>query len=101
MNFRSVVVRGKIGLDVWKNRFLPEVEFDHLGNVIVGDLVVCDASADRIREVYVSLAVRFDDARNTEDGILAKDRGIDEIIVDSAVNNVNLPKSLGGLHENS
>ena len=97
--FPVIFVRRKIGFDIRKNRFLAQVEFDHFGNIVVGDLVICDASADGICEVHIPLAVSFDDARNAQRGILPENRGIDEIIVDAAIDDIDLPESLGRLHE--
>ena len=72
--FPVSVIRGKVGFDIRKDRFFAQVEFDHFGNIVVGDLVICDAGADGICEVHIPLSVRFDDARNTQHGILAEIR---------------------------
>ncbi len=57
-----VLIGGEIGFDVWKNRLFAEVKLDHLGNVVVGDLVIRDACADGICQIYVPLAICLDDA---------------------------------------
>ena len=90
---------GEIGRHVRDDGFLAEVVFDHLRHEVISHLVVRNAGADGVGEVYVTLAIRLDEAGHAEQGVLAEDGGVEEVVVESAVDDVHALETLGGLHE--
>ena len=91
---------GEVGVDIREDRFLAEIETDHRGDIVVGDLVVGDAGAEGVGEVHIPLAVGVDDARHAEHGVLAKDCRVEEIVINPAVDHIDLLEAFRGLHEN-
>ena len=91
----------EVGLDIRQDRILTKVKFDHRRHIVVGHFVVGDARAKRIAEVHIALAVSVDDAGNAEHGVLAENGRVQKIIIDTAVDDIDLFEPLGGFHVNA
>ena len=66
------------------------IEPDHVGHILVDDLVIGHAGADGIGETDVAGAVGFDESGHAEDGILAEDFRVEEVVVEAAVDGIDL-----------
>ena len=93
-----LVPPSKIGGDAFEDRIFTEVIFDHVRDIGVGHLVICNSGADGIGQDDVSFEVGFHDARDAEERVLAEDGGVEEVIVDTAVDDIDLHKAAGGAH---
>ena len=69
------------------------------GDVGIDHLVVRHAGSERIGEGHIAAAIGVNQPGDSEDGVLAKDGGVDEVIVDAAIDHVDLHQAVGGAHE--
>ena len=76
---------------VAEDRLLAEVVADDLGHVVVDDLVVGDARADRVRERDVARAHGAEQPGDAEHRLGAEGERVEELVVDAAVDHVDLP----------
>ncbi len=90
MRQRNVGTCGRIGS-------FAEIEPDDLGHRGVDRLVVGDAVADRVGERDVAGAVGLDQPGDAEHAVRAEGLGVDELVVDAAVDHVDRTRPLGGL----
>ena len=86
------------GRHVLQDRLLAEIEADDLGHVGIDRLVVGDAGADRVGERDVAGAVGVHQAGHAQRRIGAEGEGIEEIVVEAAVDHVDALRPLGGAH---
>ena len=87
------------GRHVLQDRFFAEIEFHDLGHVGVDRLVVGDAGADRVGQRDVAGRIGRHQPGHAERGIRAEGEGIEEVVVDPAVDHVDALQALGGAHE--
>ena len=83
-----------IGRHVLEDRLLAEIEADHRGHVGIDRLVVGDAGADRVRERDIAGAIGVEEAGRAEDRIRPEGQGIDEIVVDPAIDDIDALQAL-------
>ncbi len=88
-----------IGVDVADDGGLAEIEADHLGDVGVDRLVVGNAGADGVGDGDVAATVGGEQSGDAEHGVGAKHQGIEEVVVDAAIDDVHALRALGGAHE--
>ena len=86
-------------MDVADDGRLAEIEADHLGDVGVDRFVVGDAGADGIGDGDAAGAIGGEQAGDAEHGVGAEHQGIEEVIVDAAVDDIDALRALGGAHE--
>ena len=67
---------------------------------MINDLVVGDAGADRVRQADVSVAIRVDQTRHAEARVFPEDLRIKEVVIDSAINDIDRLQTLRRAHEN-
>ncbi|OIQ76466.1 hypothetical protein GALL_418560 [mine drainage metagenome] len=87
------------GRHIRQDRFLGEIEFHDLGHVGIDRLVVGDAGPDRVGERDVAGGIGRHQAWDAKRRIRAEGEGIEEVVVDAAVNDVDALETLGGAHE--
>jgi hypothetical protein len=87
------------GVDVGDEGGLAEIEADHLGDIGVNRFVVGHAGADGIGDGDVAGAIGGEQAGDAEHGVGAKHEGIQEVVVDAAVNHVDALRPLRGARE--
>ena len=87
-----------MGLDVGEQRLLAQVVADHVGHVGVDALVVGDAGAGRVGDGDVAEPVGVEEAGGAELRIGAEGQGVDEVVVDAAVDHVHLLQARGRAH---
>ena len=90
--------RHEEGFDVFEDGFFREVVLDDVGDVGVESLVVGDAGAEGVGEGDVAGAVRIEEAGDAEDGVAAEGEGVDEVVVDAAIDDVDSPQAGGRPH---
>ena len=86
------------GVDVAEHRLLVEVVADQVGQVGVDELVVGDAVAHRVGQRDVARAGRVDHAGAAEHRVGAEVHGVEELVVDAAVDDVHRLQALGRAH---
>ena len=91
----------QIGVHIRNDRILVEVIFDHPRHEIIHDLVVGDAGADGVGQGHIAGTVGVHQARHAQHGVPAKNRRIQEIIVQPPVDHMDRLEPLGRAHENS
>ena len=96
--FAVGIAGADVGWDVGQDRFLAEVELDHVGDEGVDGLVVGDAGADGVGEGEIADAVGVHEAGHAQDAVGAEAERIEEIIVDPAVEDVDPAQAGGGAH---
>ena len=87
------------GRHVLQDRLFAEIEFHDLGHVGVDRLVVGDAGADRVGERDVAGGIGRHQPGHAERRIRAEGEGIEEVVVDAAINDIDALQALGGAHE--
>ena len=87
--FERLGVGEEVGRHVLQDRLLPEVEADHLRDVVVDRLVVGDARPDRVGDRDVARPVGADQARDAEQRVRAELQRIDEVVIEAAVHGVD------------
>ena len=87
------------GRHVLQDRLFAEIEFHDLRHVGVDRLVVGDAGADRVGERDVAGRIGRHQPGHAERGIRAEGEGVEEIVVDAAIDHVDALQALGGAHE--
>src|SRR5208337_339942 len=80
----------EVGFDVCQDWILIEVVPDHFRHEVIGHLIVCNAGTDRICQADIAAAVSVDETGYTEHGIGSEDMRVEKIVVDSAVNHIDL-----------
>ncbi len=83
-----------VGGDVREDDFLAQIVFDDARDVGVNDLVVGDAGAGGVGEGDVAGLVGFHQARDAEEGIGPETFGVQEIVVEAAVDDVHALEAL-------
>src|SRR6266404_1642508 len=83
---------------VLEDGVLVQVEFNDSGHEIIHHLVVGDAGANRVRETDVSRTIRVDEARNSQGRIAPEGGGVEKIVVNSAVDDMDPLEALGRAH---
>ncbi|MNV50767.1 hypothetical protein D3C71_1427940 [compost metagenome] len=86
------------GRHVLEDRFLVEVEANHVAYVGVDRLVVGHAGADSIRQDHIARAVSSNQTWHAEHGVRVERQRIEIGIVESAVNDIHLFRAGGGAH---
>ena len=84
--------------DVGDQRLFVEVVADELGHERVHDLVVGDADARRVRERDVARPPRAHEPAHAERGIGAEHFGVEEEVVDAAVDHVDAHEAVDRAH---
>jgi len=87
------------GVHIADDGRLAEVETNHVGDVGVDGFVIGDAGADGIGDGDAAAAVGGEESRDAEHGVGAKHQGIEEVVVDAAVDHIDALRALGGAHE--
>ena len=87
------------GVHIADDGRLPEIETNHVGDVGVDGFVIGNAGADGIGDGDVAAAVSGEESGDAEHGVRAKHQGIQEVVVDAAVNHIHALGALGGAHE--
>ena len=87
------------GRHVLQDRLFAEIEFHDLRHVGIDRLVVGDAGADRVGQRDVAGRIGRHQPGHAERRIRAEGQGIEEIVVDAAVDHVDALQALGGAHE--
>ena len=77
------------GLDIVEDRLFRQIIADQARHIGIDRLVVGDAGAQRIGDHHIAGAIGVEQAGHAQRGILAEDQGVDEIIVDAAINDVD------------
>ncbi len=93
-----LVVLADIGFDVLRDGVFAEIVFHDLRHIGVDRLVVGDAGAGRVGQRHITLAIGPHDAGYTEQRFRLEDLGIDELIVDAAIDDVDALQAFGGPH---
>ena len=96
--FAFVVEPAAEGVDVGQQRLFAQVVLDHGRHIGVDELVVADAVADRAGDHDVAGARGVDQTRHPEHRVGAELQRVQEVVVDAAVDDVDLPLPLGGAH---
>ena len=91
--------RAQVGLDVGEDRVLVEVVADQLRHERVDGLVVGDAITQRVGDRDVAGAVGVDQARHSDQRLLAPENGVEPLVVDTSIDHVNRAQTSGGPHE--
>ena len=86
------------GGHVGEDRFLAQVEADHLGHVGVDRLVVRDARAHGVADGHVARAVGAHEARAAQRGGGAEHLRVEEVVVHPAVDHVHALQAARGAH---
>ena len=86
-------------LDVLQDRVFAEVVPDHVGDVGVDELVVGHAVAHGVGDGDPSGPGRVDDAGAADQGLGAELRGVEEVVVDPAIDDMDRDFALGGAQE--
>ena len=86
------------GVDVRQNRVLPQIVADDPRHVGVDRLVVGDAGADRVGQRDMAGAIGPHQPRHAERAVGAERFGVEEVVVDAAVDDVDRPRPGGGQH---
>ena len=76
-----------------------QVKADHLGHIGVDGFIVRHAGADGIGDGNASGAIGCEQPRNSQHGIGPKHQRVQEIIVDTPVDDIDPLRALGGAHE--
>ena len=76
---------------VAEDRLLAQVVADDRRDVVVHDLVVRDAGADRVRQRDVARADRAEQPRDAEHRLGPEGERVEELVVDAPVDHVDLP----------
>jgi len=84
--------------DVWKNRVFVQVIADDFRDVSVDRFVVGDAGADGISESDVPGTVGVEETGHAKCRIRAEAERIEEVVIDSAVDDVDAAQARGGAH---
>jgi hypothetical protein len=84
---------------VREDRLLAQIEADHLRDMEVGRLVIGDAVADGVADRHVAGARRAQQAGDAEHAVGAEGLGIEEVVVDAAVDHMHRDRPGGILHE--
>ncbi len=87
------------GVDIADDGRLAEIEADHLGDVGINRLVVGHAGTDGVGDGDAAGAVGGEQAGDSQHGVGAEHQGIQEIVVDAAVDDIDALRALGGAHE--
>ena len=93
-----VGVPQEVGGHAGEDRFGAEVVADELRHVGVHRLVVGDPVADRVGDRDVAGAGRAHEAGHAEDRVAAEHDGVEERVVDAAVDHVDALEAVGGAH---
>ena len=85
-------------VDVGEDRFLVEVVADHVGDVCVDAFVVGDAGAGGVDQGHVAEAICVEKTWDAKERVGTEYKGVDEVVVDSSVDDVDPAKAGGGPH---
>ena len=86
------------GRHVLQDRFLAEIEFHDLGHVGVDRLVVGNAGPDRVGECDVAGGIGRHQPGHAERRIRAEGQGVEEVVIDAAVDDVDPAPTSGRAH---
>ena len=78
--------------DVGQDRLLAQVVANHVGDVGIDALVVCNARSGGVDDGHVAELVGVDQPGDTEQGVFAEDEGIEKIVIHPPVDHV--PRAL-------
>ena len=87
-----------MGLDVGEDRLLAQVVADHVRDVRVDALVVGRPPSRHVGQGDVPEPEGVQQAGHAEQGVRAEHEGVEEVVVDAAVDHVDPPQPLGGAH---
>ena len=93
-----VLVPQQVGGDVGDDRLLAQVVADEVGDVGVDRLVVGHPVANGVGDGDVAGAGGGHEPRDPEGGVGAERHGVEEVVVDAAVDDVDPLQALGGAH---
>ncbi len=97
-------IRSVLGLtqhpraDVCNEGFLAKVETHHVRHIRVDGLVVRDSGADGVGDRHVSGAIDGQKSRNPERRIGPERQRIEEVVVDTTIDDVDPLRALSGAH---
>ena len=86
------------GRHVFQQRLFAEIEFHDRRHEAVHRLVVGDAGADGVGERHVAGGIGRHQARHAEDRVGAEGEGVDEIVVNAAIDDVDALRPLRRAH---
>ena len=86
------------GVDVGQDRLLRQVVADEVGQVGVDELVVGHAVTDRVGDRDIAAPCRVEQAGHAEHRITPEMNGIQEVVVDPAVDDVHRNQPVGRAH---
>ncbi len=89
---------GQVGRHILEQRFLLEIEPDHIRDEIVHHLVVGCAGADCVGKVHIALPVCGHQPGDAEDRIWAEGEGIEEVVIESAIDHIDPFEAFCGFH---
>ena len=84
------------GLDIVQDRLFGEVIADQPRHIGIDRLVVGDARAQRVGDHHIAGAIGVEQAGHAQRRILAEDQGIDEVVIDAAIDHVDALQARGG-----
>ena len=87
------------GRDVGDQGLFAEIKADHVRHVRVDGLVVRDAGADCVADRHVTRAIGAKQAFRTKRGVLAESLGIKEVVIHTAVYDIDASRALCRAHE--
>ena len=90
--------RAEVGLHVLQHGLFRQVVADDVRDIGIQRLVVGDAGAKRVRQCDVPRAVGVEQAGDSQHAVGAKAHGIDEIIIDAAVDHIHTAQAAGCAH---
>ena len=92
------VAPGEVGRHLIEDGLLAEIVADHVRHVGVGDLIIGYARADGVGEGHVAAADGVDKSWDAETRVLPEDLRVKEVVVDAAVDDVDLAQASRGAH---
>ena len=87
------------GGHVVENGIFPQIEADHLRHIGVDGLVIRHPGADGIGQHHAAGAVDREQARHADEGVRVEGEGVQEVVVDAAIDDIHPFQPSGGAHQ--
>jgi len=87
-----------IGRHIWQDRFFIQVVFDDLGDISINHLVIRHPASRRIGQCDVPGLIGSHETRHPQQRILAKNFRIEEVVINPAIDDIDLLEPFRGPH---
>ena len=97
--FELLALAAHVRRNIRQDRLLTEVKINHVRNVRVDRLVVCNASADRIRQRDLAGPIYGQQSGHAQRRVWSERTRIEKIVIDAAIDDVDPLRTARGAHK--